>query len=396
MSTDDAPRSLRRHKIGSDFPPSSLSQEVFVKPRTVSEPPEVPPELLRMNDDEDCPRLASVASVARMRRMSTADERPHRIRRHCAESMKSSLLLSMSTPEIKKNTMASGELRRCDSAYSVCGGGKSSLRLSETVGNLSPQSLLESKGPGLRYLLPSAKFDVGLAETTGRRDEMEDSCAVCGNFGGNPDNNLFLLLDGHSGKEAAQLAAVRLPGCLKTELDSGKEPEAALRESFRKTHEMLLEEASHCGTTATAILVMGTRAWVAHVGDSRVLTVAEDGTSKRLTIDHRPSNEEEAAAVRARGGFVIRLGGANLRVNGVIAITRSLGDKSLADALTCDPDVTEFSVPEGGTIVLACDGLWDAVSFVVLNYLDVFLCVSLFLFCFTVMRTLLASLRITR
>jgi len=367
MTTPEEGHTRRKHRIESDFPPGGILTRPgnIVKPRTVSEPPEVPPELLRMNDDEDCPRLASVASVARMRGVSGAGDHAHRLRRRGSTPEKFSMLLTMSSDMQKKGTVVAGggggELRRCDSAYAL-GQSKSSLGLSDSGKNLSPSSLLASKRLGLRPLLPSTKFDVGIADTSGRREEMQDACAVCGNFGGNPENNLFLLLDGHSGKEAADLAAVKLPACLKGELDAGKEPGEALRESFRKTHEMLLEEASHCGTTATALLFVGDRAWVAHVGDSRAITIADDGTTTRLTTDHRPANEDEAAAVRARGGFVVSLGGGNLRVNGVIAITRALGDKALADALTCDPDINEFSFPPGGAVVLACDGLWDVVS----------------------------------
>jgi len=352
------PSQLRRN-IDSDFvapaPPASRST---VKSRTSSEPPEVPPELLETNKEEDCVRLASVASVARMRRMSTADENPHRFRRHAEGQEKSSLLLSMNPEKINKPSQKknSKELRRCDSECSLIRGQASGGT------SLSTRALIAAGHMSMKPLVPSTKFDIGIADTIGRRDQMQDSYAVCGNFGGDPDNNLFLLLDGHSGKEAADIAATRMPAYIRTELDSGKEPEEALRCAFREIHELLLKDAPHCGTTATALLFLGDRSWVAHVGDSRAVTVAEDLTLKRLTVDHRPSNEDEAAAVRSRGAFVLSFGSGNLRVNGVIAITRSLGDKSLADALTCEPDITEFSVPPGGTIVLACDGLWDSVT----------------------------------
>jgi len=360
MSNQSTHHSRRARNIESDFaPPKALSptivnNTIVVKQRTVSEPPEVPPEVLRMVDDEDCPRLASVANVARMRRMSGADENPnhspHRFRRHGGPPDRHSLLLSM-TPEMylspSKSPSKNGEMRRSESEFSL---------------TKSKPTAATGIGSGLVPLSPSSKFDIGIADTTGRRDEMEDSCAICGNFGGNPENNFFLLLDGHSGKEAAEIAANKLPACLHDELEAGTEPEEALRKAFRKTHEIVLEEAPHCGTTATGLLFLGESAWVAHVGDSRALIVADDGSTKRLTVDHRASNKEEADAVRARGGFVLSLGGGGLRVNGMISITRALGDKSLAEALTCEPDVNKFEIPNEGTLVLACDGLWDCVT----------------------------------
>jgi len=337
----------------------------IVKMRTVSEPPEVPPELLGMtnnNDEEDCPRLASVASVARQRRMSTAEE-PHR-RRHNASAGKHSFLLSMTADPQSSGT----ELRRSDSECIIRR--PASHSLAPAVPPVIPGVTdSRSKHSPTRNHTTSARFDVGFADMTGRRDQMEDACAICGNFGGNPERNLFLLLDGHSGKEASAFASVRLPAILQVELEAGKPPEEALRVAFRKTHEALLTEAPHCGTTATALLFIGEKGYVAHVGDSRAVIVAEDCSLTRLTEDHRPSNEAEAQAVRARGGFIISLGGPHLRVNGVIAITRSLGDKSLEDALTCEPDVSEFTLPEKGTLVLACDGLWDVVTFVLHSFL---------------------------
>jgi len=333
----------------------------IVKMRTVSDPPAVPPELLqssnvRLDDDEDCPRLASVASVARQRRMSTADEQPHR-RRHNPSAGKHSFLLSMTAKNTEDDALP---LRRSESECFIRRSSSLATNILPVLASSGDQS--SSVSSCMRNHTTSARFDVGLADMTGRRDQMEDSCAICGNFGGNPERNLFLLLDGHSGKEASQLAAVRLPAILQVELEAGKPPAEALCVAFRKTHEALLAEAPHCGTTATAILFIGEQGYVAHVGDSRAAIVAADCSLTRLTEDHRPNNEAEAKAVRARGGFVISLGGSNLRVNGVIAITRSLGDKNLADALSCEPDVAEFTLPEKATLVLACDGLWDVVT----------------------------------
>jgi len=333
----------------------------IVKMRTVSEPPEVPPELLQIgtpNDEEDCPRLASVASVARQRRMSTADEQPHR-RRHNPLAGRHSILLSM-TAEASTNSSNASELRRSESEFMIRR--RSSTQQSVPAVHPIQVEQSRSKPHNMRNHTTSARFDVGLADMTGRRDQMEDACAICGNFGGNPEHNLFLLLDGHCGKEASQLAAVRLPAILQVEIEAGKPPAEALSIAFRKTHDALLAEAPSCGTTATAVLFIGEQGYVAHVGDSRAAIVAEDCTVTRLTEDHRPSNAAEAEAVRARGGFVICLGGQNLRVNGVIAITRSLGDKSIGDALSCEPDVKEFTLPEKSTLIIACDGLWDVVQ----------------------------------
>lgn len=130
-------------------------------------------------------------------------------------------------------------------------------------------------------------------------------------------------------------------------------------------HDAIIDGLVRGGCTATVVLFVGERGYVAHVGDSR-LALVRDGRLERLTVDHRPSNKAEADAVRARGGVVLSFGGKEPRVNGVVAITRALGDREFTGALTCDPDVAEVPLRLGTTdsLVLACDGLWDAVSFV--------------------------------
>jgi len=126
---------------------------------------------------------------------------------------------------------------------------------------------------------------------------------------------------------------------------------------------MIINENIKGGCTATVVLFLGEKGYVAHVGDTR-LALIRDGMLRRLTVDHRPSNKVEADAVRARGGLVLAFGGRELRVNGMIAITRALGHRELRDALTCEPDVSPVAMRIGtdDVLVLACDGLWDKVQ----------------------------------
>jgi len=58
------------------------------------------------------------------------------------------------------------------------------------------------------------------------------------------------------------------------------------------------------------------------------------------------------------GGFV--MGG---RVNGVLAVTRSLGDSSMKEFVVGSPYTTETELgDEDEFLILACDGLWDIAS----------------------------------
>ena len=145
---------------------------------------------------------------------------------------------------------------------------------------------------------------------------------------------------------------------------AGKEEEA-LRAAFADVDARLRAEDVAGGTTATAVLVDVDAAWVASVGDTRAVLV-QRGTLARLTTDHRPADAAEAAAVVARGGTVTAVG-RELRVNGTLAITRALGDRELAGAISAVPDVRRFvfDFEPDSALVVACDGLWDVVSFVI-------------------------------
>ena len=177
---------------------------------------------------------------------------------------------------------------------------------------------------------------------------------------------MFLLFDGHSGALVANFASVNFPTILSKHLKDS-DPEKALRETFLETNKRIFEEEIRGGSTGTAVLVLEHEAYVAHVGDSRAAIVHPDGKLERLTVDHRPDNEQEAAAVRSRGGFVFRMGGGLSRVNGVLAITRALGDRDLKDVISAEPDVRKLpadllSKENPSTLIVACDGMWDVLT----------------------------------
>jgi len=208
----------------------------------------------------------------------------------------------------------------------------------------------------------SKRFTVGFADTIGRRSGMEDAHSALGCFNGVDTQDAFMIFDGHNGPCAALAANERMPKVLQEELASCETPEEALKSSFHKIHDVIINEGIKGGCTATVVLFLGDKGYVAHVGDTRLALIRE-GMLRRLTIDHRPSNKAEADAVRARGGLVLCFGGREMRVNGMIAITRALGDRELGEALTCEPDVSPVPMEFGSddVLILACDGLWDQV-----------------------------------
>ncbi|GAA5911160.1 hypothetical protein JCM8208_005742 [Rhodotorula glutinis] len=97
--------------------------------------------------------------------------------------------------------------------------------------------------------------------------------------------------------------------------------------------------------------------YTANVGDARAV-LSRGGRAVRLTYDHKGSDAKEAKRISDAGGFVL-----NNRVNGVLAVTRSLGDSSMKEFVVGSPFTTETTLgPQDEWLIVACDGLWDVCS----------------------------------
>ncbi|TQS36979.1 hypothetical protein Golomagni_02561 [Golovinomyces magnicellulatus] len=98
--------------------------------------------------------------------------------------------------------------------------------------------------------------------------------------------------------------------------------------------------------------------YTANVGDARVI-LCRNGRALRLSYDHKGSDELEGKRVASAGGLIL-----NNRVNGVLAVTRALGDNYIKDLVTGHPYTTETVIQPDidEFLVLACDGIWDVCT----------------------------------
>jgi len=110
-------------------------------------------------------------------------------------------------------------------------------------------------------------------------------------------------------------------------------------------------EATHARlrTTASRQRVL----YTANVGDARIV-LCRNGKALRLSYDHKGSDENEGKRVANAGGLIL-----NNRVNGVLAVTRALGDAYMKDLVTGHPYTTETVIQPDldEFIILACDGV---------------------------------------
>ena len=92
--------------------------------------------------------------------------------------------------------------------------------------------------------------------------------------------------------------------------------------------------------------------YVANAGDARGV-LCRKGRALRLTYDHKGTDKQEAKRIMDSGGFVM-----SGRVNGVLAVTRSLGDSSMKEFVVGAPYTTETELTEDDEVlILACDGV---------------------------------------
>lgn len=251
-------------------------------------------------------------------------------------------------------------------------------------------------------MLPAHTYS-GHCDIQGRRMVMEDFHAVRLS----PEVQFYAIFDGHNGNFASKFVASciydeissRLPLAPGPAIQLGpvgdgwkEETIRGVKEAFVAVHDRLLEAtrlAPHeilrqSGTTATIAIFSNRTLVIASIGDSRAVLSSRSRSSDgedpmvklkaiQLTVDHVASDDDEQVLVRERGGSIQRVNGV-YRVNGTLAITRSLGDANLSPVLSREAFVIPLSMDEVHQlcghvtedepcfVIIASDGLWDTMS----------------------------------
>ncbi|XP_048134377.1 probable protein phosphatase 2C 10 [Rhodamnia argentea] len=175
---------------------------------------------------------------------------------------------------------------------------------------------------------------------------------------------LFAIFDGHLGDSVPAYLQKHLFQNILNEENFWTDPDRSIARAYEKTDQAILSHNPDLGrggsTAVTAILVNGSKLWVANVGDSRAV-LSRKGQAVQMSIDHEPNTER--GSIENRGGFVSNMPGDVARVNGQLAVSRAFGDKNLKSHLRSDPDVQSTDVDQDTDfLILASDGLWKVMS----------------------------------
>lgn len=253
----------------------------------------------------------------------------------------------------------------------------------------------------------------GFTSICGRRPEMEDALAAVPGFqklpakmlmGGNVLNGLseslsqiahfYGVYDGHGGCQVANYCRDRLHLALSEEIEAVKEGlltgsagenlqqqwEGVFSRCFLKVDaevggvgqghsggssnvtEACVEPIAPetVGSTAVVAIVCPTHIIVGNCGDSRAV-LCRGKAPMPLSVDHKPDRKDEWDRIEAADGKVIQWNG--YRVFGVLAMSRSIGDRYLKPWIIPDPEVTIVQrAKEDDCLILASDGLWDVLT----------------------------------
>jgi serine/threonine protein phosphatase PrpC len=208
---------------------------------------------------------------------------------------------------------------------------------------------------------------VGCSQSVGRlREHNEDTLFALTTFLGSNGNytplGLFIVADGMGGHKHGEIAsglAVRtiVAQIIKkvvipvTGPKTGP-PSESLQEillaSVQDAHRAIVKDAPGSGTTMTAVLILEKQMTVAHVGDSRLYHVDQDGNLQSLTRDH---------------SLVMRMRelGQLTADEAAIHPQRNVLYRALGQGEPFTPDINTSSLPSAGHLLLCSDGLWGVV-----------------------------------
>ncbi|KAI9479064.1 phosphatase 2C [Coemansia sp. RSA 989] len=214
---------------------------------------------------------------------------------------------------------------------------------------------------------------IGVAFSKNRRYRrtMEDAHFHKCDFDNIKGQAFMAIFDGHAGKQAAQWCGNNFANVFLSVKAKHKEsvPELLNRTFVEADRQLESDVKTHSGCTAVVAFLEVKEVkdgdtvkrqrtlYCANAGDARAV-LSRNGAAKRLTYDHKGDDAREIERISEAGGYVF-----NGRVNGILAVTRSLGDHSLKQFVIGNPYTTETRLDDNDDVlILACDGLWDVCS----------------------------------
>ena len=255
-----------------------------------------------------------------------------------------------------------------------------------SVGTLRLPSIETNSGRGDGMSGDSAAFlaaglNVGVCSRQGKRPYQEDEPSVRAFLApstsspsstalstGGPvqqpksETHFFALFDGHAGGRCSKFLSTALADVLAEDPSFYTNLGMALKRSFHTANEQFLKVADRLrfqdGSTGICVILRNGKLTIANVGDCRAVLVSA-GKAMQLSKDQKPTHPEEQKRIASLGGSVVYCMGV-ARVNGVLAVSRAFGNRTLRSVIRPDAEISIRDLQKDDDyLVIASDGLWD-------------------------------------
>jgi serine/threonine protein phosphatase PrpC len=178
-----------------------------------------------------------------------------------------------------------------------------------------------------------------------------------------PSFGLFVLADGMGGHRAGEIASslaarvaayhiarhAYLPSLIDREHDASHPAlTEILVDAIQAANDAVSERVPGGGTTLTCALVLGTQAYIGHVGDSRAYLLTQEGL-EQITHDH---------------SLVDRLieSGQLTRDEASVHPQKNVLYRAVGQSGALEVDTHVRKIPGGDHLLLCSDGLWDMLD----------------------------------
>jgi serine/threonine protein phosphatase PrpC len=115
------------------------------------------------------------------------------------------------------------------------------------------------------------------------------------------------------------------------------------------------------GTTCLMALILNCKLTIANLGDSSAILI-RNNQMLELSSEQVPTRIDEYQRIIEKKGCVIPVGPI-MRVQGVLAVTRAIGDLAYKEFITSEPELGSIQIsPQDQYLILSTDGLYKSFS----------------------------------
>jgi len=197
-----------------------------------------------------------------------------------------------------------------------------------------------------------------------KKKKREKSISGFGGDGKAYPHMLCGVYDGHFGRQASEWVRILLHLLILSDPEFESNPKDSFIRAYTDIDFFINLQAESAGwapgSTALTALFYDDKILLANVGDCQAV-LCRNGIAIDLVSPHSPGRLDEKIRLLQAGVAVEFIG--TWRVNGMLAVSRSIGDISYKDSVCPTPEISEVELHESDEFLLiASDGLWDVMT----------------------------------